>query len=65
VAGYDVPADAVLVLTMRRRWTARCGACGALVPAARCHHRRPLRRWLDLSWAGHRVELTYAPERYK
>ncbi len=65
IAGYDVAGDAVLVLTMERRWSARCGDCGAIVPSSRRHQRRKIRRWQDLSWAGHRVEVEYAPERYK
>ena len=30
VAGYDVPADARLVLLLMRRWTGRCAKCLAL-----------------------------------
>lgn len=62
VAGYDVPADAILVLTMMRRWAARCGQCMAIVSGTP-HERRDARRWDDLPWAGHRTKLEYAPER--
>jgi transposase len=65
IAGYDVPDDAVLILTMRRRWSACCGSCGTIVPASRCHQRRKVRRWQDLPWGAHRVEVEYRPERYK
>ena len=61
VAGYDVPADARLVLTMARRWAPRCAKCLAIT--SRCHqHLRP-RRWKDLPCMGHPVELEYAPVR--
>lgn len=62
--GFDVPAGAVLVLRMARRWAPRCGRCLAIV-RGRCHERRGLRRWADLPWAGHRVVIEYAPERVK
>jgi transposase len=63
IAGYDVPPDAVLVLTLARRWAARCGQCLSLCKT--CHERRKTRRWKDLPWAGHRVVIEYAPERVK
>lgn len=59
---YAVPADAVLVLTMARRWAPRC-ACLAIVPARRRHARGRMRRWKDLPWAGHPVVIEYAPDR--
>jgi transposase len=64
VAGYDLPADVVLVLVMARRWAARCGRCFAIVHG-RLHERCRVRRWGDLPWAGRRVVLEYAPERVK
>lgn len=64
IGGYDVPADAVLVLRMARRWAPRC-PCLAIVPAGRCHARGEVRRWRDLPWAGHPVVIEYAPERLK
>jgi transposase len=48
-------AGTKLVLRVERRWTPRCGDCGAL-----CHVRhasgRP-RRWKDLPWGEHSVEI--------
>lgn len=64
VRGYDVPADAVLVLRMARRWAARCGCCFAIV-SHRLHQRCRVRRWADLPWAGRRVVLEYQAERVK
>lgn len=37
-----------LVLRVERRWTARCGMCGAL--CRRVHHLGKPRRWMDLKW---------------
>jgi len=65
LARFGVPRDAVLVLTMERRWSARCGNCHAIVPQSRRHECRKSRRWDDLPWAEHRTQLEYAPERYK
>jgi transposase len=64
IAGFYVVLGAILVITMKRRWTARCGQCGAIA-AAKLHERRKPRRWKDLPWAGHRVVLQYEPERIK
>jgi transposase len=63
IAGYDVPADAILVLRMARRWAARCSHCLAI--CNQCHEHRKARRWKDLPWAGHRVVIEYAPDRVK
>ena len=63
VPGYVAPADAVLVLRLARRWTPRCSHCVALCKVL--HERGKARRWADLPWAGHRVELEYAPDRVK
>jgi transposase len=61
VAGYDVPRNWRLVLTMARRWTSRCANCFAI--CGRVHEQRPERRWQDLPWADHPVQLAYAPVR--
>ncbi len=61
IAGYDVPADARLVLLMARRWAPRCAKCLAIVD--RCHEHLKPRRWKDLPAMGHPVELEYAPDR--
>jgi transposase len=63
VAGYDVPPEAVLVLAMGRRWAARCSHCLAICSVR--HERGKARRWADISWAGRRVVLEYAPDRLK
>jgi transposase len=61
VAGYDVAPGSRLVIVLERRWAARCAKCLAICD--RCHERKKPRRWKDLSWAGHPVELEYAPIR--
>lgn len=61
VAGYDVPADARLVLVVSRRWAARCAKCLAIGGA--CHERGKTRRWSDLPCSGHPVIIEYAPWR--
>ncbi|MGH2998738.1 MAG: hypothetical protein ACRDNM_05490, partial [Gaiellaceae bacterium] len=50
-----------LVLVVERRWLSRCGQCGSLCRHA--HQRLAVRRWADLPWAEHSVELRYAPVR--
>lgn len=62
VGGFDVPADAVLVLVMGRRWAPRCPQCLAICPRT-CHENCGTRRWADLPWAGHRVVIEYGPIR--
>lgn len=62
IAGYDVPADAVLVLVIGRRWAPRCAQCLAICRRT-CHENCATRRWADLPWAGHRVVIQYAPIR--
>lgn len=52
-----------LVLTVTRRWLARCGACGR--PCKAIHERLPARRWTDLPWAEHPVVIEYAPVRVR
>ena len=63
VLGYNVAADAVLVLVMERRWASRCSHCMAICGSR--HERGKPRRWADLPWAGRRVVLEYAPDRVK
>lgn len=52
-----------LVLVVERRWRARCSQC--VRPCRTRHELLPSRRWADLPWAGHPVEIQYAPSRYK
>jgi len=61
VGGFDVPSDCALVLTVVRRWSARCANCGAI--GGRRHEQRPPRRWSDLPWAGRPTTIIYAPIR--
>jgi transposase len=61
VGGYDVPADARLVLVLERRWAPRCAKCLAI--GADCHEKLRARRWADLPASGHPVVLEYAPWR--
>ncbi|HKN67467.1 MAG TPA: ISL3 family transposase [Gemmatimonadaceae bacterium] len=54
---------AKLVLVVERRWMARCSQCAR---ACRVRHEQlGARRWVDLPWAGHPVEIEYAPSRIK
>ncbi len=64
LSDYDVPAEAVLVLQMARRWAPRCAKCLAICSRS-CHENCATRRWADLPWAGHRVVLQCAPIRAK
>jgi transposase len=50
-----------LVLSVVRRWAARCGSCGAI--CRRKHENLPARRWQDLTWAGRPVQIEYSPIR--
>lgn len=63
VRGYNVPTNAVLVIEMARRWAPRCSRCAAICDVI--HERGKVRQWADLSWAGHRAVLEYAPVRVK
>jgi len=47
-----------LVLVVERQWAGRCGACTAI--CRRKHESLAPRRWQDLSWAGHPVQIEYA-----
>jgi hypothetical protein len=64
IAGYFVPPEAILILVMVRRWSCRCGQCGA-IGRGKLHENRKSRRWVDLDWAGHKVFLEYRPQRFK
>jgi transposase len=64
IAGFFVPSEAMLILTMVRRWSCCCGQCGA-VARGKLHENRKSRRWADLDWAGHKVFLQYRPQRFK
>jgi transposase len=55
------PPEAIVVLVVARRWTARCACCGAI--GGKVHEQLPARRWRDLPWAGHAVQIEYAPVR--
>ena len=63
LAGYDVPPEVLLVLRVRRRWTARCATCGGI--CGKVHEQLKPRRWRDLPWAGRSVTIEYAPIRVK
>lgn len=63
VRGFRLIRETKLVLTLERRWKPRCSVC-----TRRCdvvHERCRSRRWADLSWGEHPVELRYAPCRVK
>lgn len=64
-AGYDVPNDAVLVLSMKRRWAPRCASCLAVAKSDSCHEHCKVRQWADLPWASHPAIIEYAPIRVK
>jgi hypothetical protein len=61
VRGFAVIRETKVVLVVERRWLARCGKCAG--SCREVHERLPPRRWADLPWAGHSVELRYAPVR--
>jgi transposase len=63
VAGYDLAADARLVLVLQRRWTARCAKCLALCDI--CHEKGKVRCWADLPACGHPVIIEYAADRVR
>jgi len=50
-----------LVLRVERRWTPRCGQCGALCRVT--HASGKTRRWKDLPWGEHSVEIEATPVR--
>jgi transposase len=61
--GYAPLRETKVVLVVERRWMGRCSQCGG--PCRRLHERGPRRRWADLPWAGHPVEIEYAACRLK
>jgi transposase len=63
VQGFAVLSETRLVLVVERRWLPRCSQCGAA--CRRVHERLPPRRWADLAWAGHPVDIEYAGCRVK
>jgi len=63
VGGLAPLRETRLVIVAERRWLPRCGRCGAACRTA--HERMPVRRWADLPWAGHPVELEYRAWRVK
>ncbi len=63
VAGYDVFPNTRLVLRVERRRVARCETCHAI--GGKLHETLKSRRWKDLPWAGHPVEIEATPTRIK
>lgn len=63
VGGFALLRDTRLVLVAERRWLPRCSRCGAA--CRKVHEHLPARRWADLPWAGHPVEIEYAGCRVK
>lgn len=63
VSGFAPLRETRLVLVAERRWLPRCSRCGAA--CRQLHERLPARRWADLPWAGHAVEIEYASCRVK
>jgi len=61
VGGFAMLRETRVVVGVARRWLPRCSKCGGLCRGV--HQRLPARRWADLPWAGHSVELQYAPVR--
>lgn len=61
--GLTVRPDTKLVLSVERRWKPRCSACGAICHSTHATLRR--RRWADLAWALHPVEIEATPIRVK
>jgi len=63
VGGLSPLRGTRLVLVVERRWLSRCSGCG--VACREVHERLGERRWADLPWADHPVELRYAPVRVR
>lgn len=64
---YDVAPPLLrgmtLVLSVTRRWLARCLGCGGTCRRIKAY--LSARRWADLTWAEHPVVIEYAPVRVK
>lgn len=52
-----------VVLVVERRWVGRCSKCGMLCRDV--HEHGDERRWADLPWAGHPVQIAYVACRLK
>jgi hypothetical protein len=63
VGGLSLLRETRLVLVIERRWLPRCSQCAR--PCRAVHEKLPARRWADLPWAHHPVELRYAPVRVR
>jgi transposase len=63
VGGLSLLRETRLVLVVERRWLPRCSMCTR--PCHVIHERLGERRWADLPWSEHPVELRYAPARVK
>jgi transposase len=61
VGGYAMLRGTRLMLVVERRWLPRCGQCGGA--CREVHERLAPRRWADVPWSEHPVELGYAPVR--
>lgn len=59
--GRMIAPGTLMVVEVERKWVARCAQCGA--PCTKVHERLKSRRWLDLPWCSHPVQLAYAPMR--
>lgn len=62
-AVYAALRETKVVLVVERRWVRRCGRCTERCP--RIHEQGKPRRWADLPWGDHPVELEYAASRVK
>jgi transposase len=63
VGGYALLRETKLAVVAARRWMGRCSHCTK--PCRKRHELLPKRRWADLPWAGHPVEIEYEPCRLK
>ena len=63
VAGFALLRGTRLVLVVERRWLSRCSTCHRRCRT--CHEQLKPRRWSDMAWAEHPVQVEYAPCRVK
>jgi transposase len=63
IGGFAILRETRLVLVVERRWLPRCSQCAGACRTV--HEKLPVRRWADLPWAEHPVELRYAPVRIR